>query len=288
MRSALVTGACGLLGQHLVNRLKNSYNVTAVDIAPSVFDSHENITFIKRDLTEPGAVSELMADSSPDVVYNCAAFNDVDRCEGERDTASKLNVGVVADLISSGVERLVQFSSDYVFNGQNGPYAEDDDTDPLGHYGRTKLESEKMVLRNEEKHLIIRTNVLFGAGIDIRMNFVMWLIKNLDRGENIKVVTDQYNNPIHADNLAEAAIEAEEKDLAGILHIAGADYLSRYDLAVRTAEYFGYDRDLIHPVTTAELGQTALRPMRGGLKIDKAKKLLTCRLLKFGEGLELL
>jgi dTDP-4-dehydrorhamnose reductase len=288
MKRALVTGAGGLLGQHLVSRLKSSYNVTAIDIAPDVFEIHKNVTFIKRDLTEPGAVSDMISDFSPDAVYNCAAFTDVDRCEIDRESAYKLNVALVEDLIAAGAGRIVHFSSDYVFNGRSGPYAEVDRTDPLGYYGRTKLESEEIILNSPGGHLIIRTNVLFGAGIDIRLNFIMWLIRSLSRGESLKIATDQYNNPIHADNLADAAIEAEENGINGILHIGGASYLSRYEMAVATAARFGFDKSLIHPVKTAELGQTARRPMRGGLKIDLAKRLLNCRLLEFEEGLRLI
>lgn len=288
MKKALVTGACGLLGQCLVNRLKLSYNVIAVDIAADVFAINKDVSFVRTDLTEPGAISNIITDYSPEVIYNCAAFTDVDRCEIDKESAFELNVGLVEELTSAHSGRIVHFSSDYVFNGKNGPYAEDDKTDPLGYYGLTKLESEKIILKSGGSHLIVRTNVLFGKGINVRLNFIIWLINALGRGENIKIVTDQYNNPIHADNLAEAAIEAEEKGINGILHIAGGSYLSRYEIAVKTATHFGFDRDLILPVKTAELGQTASRPMRGGLKIDLARKILKCRLLDFDKALGLI
>lgn len=288
MKEALVTGACGLLGQYLVNRLELSYKVIAIDKAPNVFGVNKNLIFIRMDLSEPGAISNLITDYSPDIIYNCAAFTDVDGCEINRESAFELNVGLVEELASAHSGRIVHFSSDYVFNGNNGPYSEDDKTDPLGYYGLTKLESEKVILKSGSDHLIVRTNVLFGVGIHVKLNFIMWLIKTLGREVTIKIVTDQYNNPIHADNLAEAAIEAEEAGIKGILHIAGGSYLSRYEIAVKTAEHFGFDKDLIQPVKTAQLGQTAPRPMRGGLKIDLARKLLKCRLLDFDEALGLI
>ena len=284
----LVTGACGLLGQHLVNRLKSKYRVVAVDITTNIFKKHNNLIYINRDLTGSGALAGIFSETKPDIIYNCAAYTDVDGCEKNRDLAYKINVELVESLLDAGAERLIQYSSDYVFNGERGPYNEKDETDPVGYYGETKLQSERIILDSEGSHLIIRTNVLFGTGKNARPNFITWLIDNLNNGKQLKIVTDQYNNPIHADNLAEASIEAEETGLTGILHLAGDSYLSRFEIAVKTAEHFKFDKKLISPVTTSELEQTARRPMRGGLKIDLAKKLLKSQLLSFDEGLQLI
>lgn len=288
MKTALVTGACGLLGQHLVNRLKSKYRVFAVDITTNVFENNNNATFINRDLAESGAPAAILSEETPDIIYNCAAYTDVDGCETNRDRAYELNVKLVENLLDAGAKRLVQYSTDHVFNGERGPYKEDDETDPVGYYGETKLKSERIVLNSDGKHLIIRTNVLFGSGKNTRLNFVTWLIDNLKHGNRIKVVTDQYNNPVHAENLAEASIETEESGLTGILHLAGDSYLSRFELAIKTADFFNFDRNLILPVKSSELNQVARRPKRGGLIIDLAKKLLKSRLLSFEEGLSLL
>jgi len=288
VKTVLVTGACGLLGQHLVNRLKLKYKVVAVDIAANIFEKHENLIFINSDLTESGALTKVLSDTKPDIIYNCAAYTDVDGCEKNRDMAYKLNVKLVEDLLDAGAERLIQYSTDYVFNGERGPYEEHDKTDPIGYYGETKLQSEKIVLTSNQNHLVIRTNVLFGTGINTRPNFITWLIENLKQGKQLKIVTDQYNNPIHAANLAGTSIETEETGLTGILHLAGGSYLSRFEIAVKTAEFFKFNKKLILPVKTSELGQTARRPMQGGLKIDLAKRLLKSRLLSFNEALGLI
>jgi dTDP-4-dehydrorhamnose reductase len=288
LKSVLVTGACGLLGQHLVNRLKTNYKIVAVDISQGIFDEHENLIIIKSDLTDSGEVVKIITQYKPDIIYNCAAYNDVDGCELNREKAHAVNVKLVEDIIGSGAKRLIHYSSDYVFNGEHGPYAEEDPTEPIGYYGETKLNSEKSVLNSQGNHLILRTNVVFGNGVNIRPNFVTWLVESLKQGDEVKIATDQHNNPIHADNLAEASIEAEEKDLTGILHLAGNSYLSRYDSAILTADYFGLDKKLVLPVKTSELAQKAKRPLRGGLKIDRAKNLLQSRLLGFDEALRLL
>lgn len=284
----LVTGACGLLGQYLVNRLKSKYKVVAVDIAPNIFEKHQNLIFINCDLTDSGAPAKVLSENKPDIIYNCAAYTDVDGCEKNRELAYKLNVKLVENLLDTGAERLIQYSTDYVFNGERGPYDEKDETEPIGYYGETKLQSERLIFDSDGDHLIVRTNVLFGSGTNVRPNFITWLIDNLNNGRQLKIVTDQYNNPIHADNLAETSIEAEEKGITGIIHLGGDSYLSRFEIAVKTAEHFGFDKNLISPVTTPELGQTARRPMRGGLKIDLAKNLLKKRLLGFEEGLGLI
>jgi dTDP-4-dehydrorhamnose reductase len=286
VRTALVTGACGLLGQHLVRRLRTEYKVFAVDIAPNIFEDYSNITYKQCDLADSTSARQVLSEFSPDVIYNCAAHNDVDGCEDNRDKAYELNVGLVENLVNSGCERIIHFSTDYVFNGKYGPYDEDDETDPIGYYGKTKLQSENIMLESDRHYLIIRTNVLFGGGVNVRPNFISWLLENFKRGKRSKIATDQYNNPIHADNLAEASIEAEKRGLTGILHIGGGSYFSRYEIACWVAERFGFHRDLIIPVLTSELGQIARRPMRGGLKIDRAEKLLKVPLLTFKEALK--
>jgi len=284
VRTALVTGACGLLGQYLVQRLKSDYRVIAADIVADIFKD-SNITFMQSDLTNPSAIQRIFGEGSVDVVYNCAAYNDVDGCEGNKEKAYDLNVGLVESLVNAGCERIVQFSTDYVFNGKYGPYVEDDETDPVGYYGETKLQAERILLESDGGYLIIRTNVLFGNGIGVRPNFISWLVENFKRGRRLKIVTDQYNNPVHADNLAEASIEAEKLGLAGILHIGGGSYLSRCEIAYMVAERFGFSRNLIIPVLTSELGQVARRPMRGGLRIDRAERLLKTPLLTFKEAI---
>lgn len=288
MKTALVTGACGLLGQHLVTQLKKYYMVVAVDISDSVFDNSGDTTFFKSDLTDQHNLENIIGEYNPDLVYNCASYTNVDGCEKNREDAFKLNVGVVEGLLAAKVKRLIHFSTDYVFNGNNGPYTEDDITDPIGYYGETKLISENIIWDSTGNHLVVRTNVLFGKGINIRPNFISWLIGNLKNNKPVKIVTDQFNNPTLADNLAEASIGAGCKDISGIINLAGGSYLSRHEMAIKTASHFGLDDSLITPVLTSELRQIAQRPLRGGLIIDKATSLLDCRLMEFNEALNYL
>jgi dTDP-4-dehydrorhamnose reductase len=294
MKRAIITGAAGLLGQHLIRCFESAENLDpdlsflAVDKAIDPFNHSADLRYIQADLTAFDSIKPIMEDFRPDIVFNCASYNDVDGAEEKRTLADDINVHLLENLLKLPFEKIIHFSSDYVFNGQSGPYFEDDDPDPINYYGRTKYRSEKILRDSGKNHLIIRSNVLYGAGTNIRPNFITWLIGQLRRNNRVRIVTDQFGNPTHAGNLAEAAIEAARKHLSGILHIAGKDYLSRYEVALKAAVFFNLDLELITPIKTADLKQKAGRPLRGGLKIDKAGKLLKTRLLGLDEGLRLM
>ena len=295
MKRIIVTGAAGLLGQHLVNRLLASNergsperDILALDIAENPFDGLEGLEYLRADLTDFKSVEGELRDFQPDYIFNCASYNDVDSADEEKEKAHQVNTLLVTDLVSLGQGRIIQFSSDYVFNGAAGPYFEDDSPDPINYYGKTKLEAETILRKSEANHLIIRSNVLYGTGKNVRKNFVTWLVDSLRSGKEVRIADDQYCNPTYAANLAEAAIEATENGISGILHIAGRDYLSRYDMALGVAGFFDSDTGLIKPVGSDELNQKAKRPLMGGLRIDRAFKLLRTRLLGLEQGLRLM
>ncbi|MFZ0391935.1 MAG: sugar nucleotide-binding protein, partial [Calditrichia bacterium] len=117
---------------------------------------------------------------------------------------------------------------------------------------------------------VLRTCVLYGTGKGVKTNFFLWVYKNLMEGNPVRIVTDQYNNPTLAEDLAAASRLVWEKAAAGIHHIAGPEYINRYDFAMKIADVFNLDKERISPITTIELGQQANRPLRGGLKTDLA------------------
>jgi dTDP-4-dehydrorhamnose reductase len=288
MKRIIITGAAGLLGQHLVRRLAHKHHLLCVDRADNPFEKNINIDYFQADFTDFEAIRGELKNFDCDLIFNCIALSDVDACETHKDLAEELNFELVNRLLGVPFKKLIHFSSDYVFDGKNGPYGEDDVPEPINYYGATKLHSENILQNSGLNYLIIRTNVLYGNAKNVRLNFVAWVMASLESGETIKVVDDQYNNPTLADNLAEASIEAAFKDITGILHIAGAEYLSRYEMALRIARMFDYSSNLIIKVTTESIGQRARRPSRGGLKIDKAKTLLKTKLLNFDQGLNIL
>lgn len=294
MKRIIITGAAGLLGQHLTRRLESNRNndpdfsILSIDKAADPFERSPNIRYMQADLTKFDSIKPALEDFNPDLIFNCASFNDVDSTEENKKLTDDINLHLVENLLAVSFEKIIHFSSDYIFDGQHGPYSEEDTPLPINYYGQTKYRSERILIESGGNHLIIRSNVLYGTGKDIRPNFVTWLVGSLRLNERVRIVTDQFGNPTYAGNLAEAAIEAARKDLTGILHIAGDDYLSRHEAALKAAAFFNFNSELITPITTERLCQPARRPLRGGLKIDKAKKLLKTKLLGLDEGLRLM
>ena len=286
----LITGSNGLLGQKLVKTFSADHQTSGIDLqTDSVIDA-PNFEYHKISITEKYKLQALFDSFKPEVIINAGAYTDVDGCEKNKEKAWEVNVvGVknLSELCRENKTKLVQLSTDYIFDGQNGPYSEEDTPNPEGYYGITKLESEKVILESKIDFLIVRTNVLYGKSLGETHNFVLWLIQKLKDEQKVKIVTDQYSNPTLADNLAEAIKEATEKNISGILNIAGGEkILSRYEFALKIAEKFNLDQSLIKKVSTSELNLPAPRPLKGGLKIDKAKKLLATELLDVDKGLE--
>jgi dTDP-4-dehydrorhamnose reductase len=287
--TVLITGANGLLGQKLCRHFSSFYKVIATDLHPQNFVSFPNLSYESLDLTERKALEFHVRFYNPSVIINAAAYTDVDGCEINKDQAWAVNVGGVKNLVNVCQKhkiKLVHLSTDYIFDGENGPYSEDDPPHPVSFYGETKLESENVIRQSGIDFLIVRTNVLYGFGEKVKKNFLLWLLEKLSAGEKIKIVVDQFNNPTLADNLSLRILEMVRKNLSGVFHIGGAEYLSRYDFALKVADKFEFDKALISPTKTEFLKQKAKRPFRGGLKTDKVQRILKTKLLNVEEGLE--
>lgn len=284
----LITGAGGLLGQKLASRDRRHVRIfrtarTGPGRAQGDFES--------LDVTDAQQVHALFGRLRPDWVIHTAALTDVDRCEVERDLAWRTNVGGTENVAwaceALGIG-LVSLSTDYVFDGRGGPYAEADPTNPLSTYGQTKLESERCVLSMRGQGIVVRTAVLFGHARGVRPNFVTWLIRTLRKGTAVRVVTDQWGTPTLADDLADFLIDLCLWNVAGLFHFAGVDLLSRYEMALRVCRRFGLDEGLVTPTTTQELRQVAPRPLRSGLKTDLIQRQFQVRPRPFDEALDIL
>jgi len=287
--TVLITGANGLLGQKLCQHFSTSYKVIATDLHPQNLVSLPNLSYERLDLTEKKTLEFHVRFYNPGIIINAAAYTDVDGCEINKDQAWAVNVGGVKNLVKVCQKhkiKLVHLSTDYIFDGEKGPYSEDDSADPVNFYGETKLESENVIRQSGIDFLIVRTNVLYGFGKKVKKNFLLWLLEKLSAGEKIKIGTDQFNNPTLADNLSACILEMVEKNISGIFHLGGAEYLSRYDFALKVAEVFGFKEPEITPIKTDSLKQKAKRPSRGGLKIQKAQGILKTKLVNVNEGLK--
>jgi dTDP-4-dehydrorhamnose reductase len=289
----LVIGSTGLVGSRLAS-LAAMYGFEAFN-TQHTRDSHFPHS-TRLDITDREATLRLVKDIQPKVVVNTAALTNVDYCETHREEAENVNVrGAknLAEAVQQTSSRLIQISTDSVFDGSSGHYTELDTTKPLNFYSKTKLDAEGIVA-HLPNHAIARPSVVYGWHLQLRgeasgptkaMNFAMFILDKLKNNETVRAIRDQYSCPTYADNLAEALLRLANSQENGIFHTVGRSCLSRYEFAVRIAQIFGYPNDLIRPVFSSELVQVAQRPKNCCLRIDKAERTLGIRFLTAEEGI---
>ncbi len=290
MEKLVITGVNGLLGQKLLDQAHSKYSILGIDLHDEPFDKKIKFDYRKLDLTKRRLVKEVILNYNPHYLINTAAMTDVDKCETQKEQCWKINVEAVDNIIyavrKTGT-RIVQLSSDYVFDGKNGPYSEKNVPLPLGYYGRSKLASENLLIHSNLELAIVRTMVLYGYGMNVRLNFVTWLIEKLKKNANVTIVTDQLGNPTLADELATAILKIVELKKWDLYHISGSELIDRYSFALKIANIFKLNPNLISSITTSELNQPAMRPLKSGFIIDKAKTELGIEMSNAEEGLKI-
>lgn len=290
-QKVLITGANGLLGQKLVQAFHEEYEILGIGRRAKPVLTLSNYHYRSCDITRRKQLHDLVFEFKPDVIINAAAYTNVDGCEEDKENCWRINVIGVENLAHTarGVEAfLVHISTDYIFDGKSGNYSEESLPNPLGYYGRSKLASENAVLISGAEYAIIRTMILYGVAEQVRPNFVTWLIDKLSRGESVTIVDDQLGHPTLADDLALAIRRIVQLKKTGVFHIAGSDCIDRYHFALKVADIFGLDKNLIKPVKTEELHQKAPRPLNSSFNMEKARKELGIQLKGVEEGLRTL
>jgi dTDP-4-dehydrorhamnose reductase len=272
----LITGSNGLLGQKLTELFSHisSFNLMLCSRQDQSVFPEETLTYRKLDITSRTDVKKVIEEYEPDVIVNSAAITNVDACETEREAAWRINVSGVENIVQAAKltgSKLIHVSTDYVFDGKTGPYSEVDRPNPMSYYGRTKLASENVITTSGIPHAIVRTMVLYGIGYGVKLNFALWLLRELSQENPVRVVDDQICNPTLADDLAYAILKIIELNRTGLYHVSGSDLMSRYEFAMMLARAFRYNRRLITPVKTASLKQPAARPLRSGFVTLKAQ-----------------
>ncbi len=270
----LIVGSNGMLGQRLTEYYLRNEKVELLASSAEDESFIKEVEYRKIDITNKDEVKKLINDFYPDVIINAAAYTNVDGCETNKELAWNINVNGVANLAHYAWTcdaHIVHISSDYVFDGENGPYSETDRVHPISYYGRTKLASENTLKGSGVFATIIRTNVLYGPAKYGRPDFVKWVVNSLRENKTIRIVTDQINNPTYIDDLVSAISKIVEYKKEGLYHIGGKEFLSRFDFTIRIADFFELNKDLIVPIKTAELNQDAPRPLKSGLLTLKAE-----------------
>ena len=276
-RKILITGAGGQLGLALHHKLRDKFDVFPTDSITS--ESRFSRSIKNLDITVRSDVETTINEINPDIIINCAAYTDVDGSERNKDQAHMVNVAGLQNLIhaSDHSTYFVQISSDYVFDGDAGPYSEEDHTFPINYYGKTKLEAENILRGSRRKYLIIRPNVLYSEILIYKSNFFSWVYKSLINNKSISVVNDQISNPTYVFHLVDVIFLCIILNTEGIYHYGSDDYLSRYEFAIIIAEVFGFDKSLLLPIDTKSLldkveSYIAERPVNSGLKVDKIER----------------
>jgi dTDP-4-dehydrorhamnose reductase len=282
----LITGASGLYGSKLAQlALAKNFEVYSSDIQSlSVYGN-----FVKMDIAEKEQVQEVFKSMKPNVVVHAATLTDVDKCELNKELAWKVNVEGTKNIVEAAKNAgafLIYISTDYVFSGEKGQYKETDKPDPVNYYGLTKLKAEEIV-QTQDEYFIARPSVIYGstpaAG---KVNFALWLIEALRKGERVKIVTDQWNTPTLNTNLAEMTLEVIERRLTGTYHLCGATRVSRLEFAALIADAFGLNKSLIDSVLSSQFTWPAKRPMDSSLDTSKAQKMLQSKPLEIGQALK--
>nr|SMD29025.1 Spore coat polysaccharide biosynthesis protein spsK [Capnocytophaga canimorsus] len=262
MKNILVTGANGQLGSEIQNiqgKTKNYFFTDASDL----------------DITDRQAISDFVKKNNIQIVVNCAGYTNVDKAEDDIQTANLINniaVGYLAEVCKENNASLIHISTDYVFGGtKNTPYSETDPTEPLGIYGRTKLEGEKAIQNADIDYLIIRTSWLYS--LSFGHNFVKTIQRLSSERNELKVVFDQVGTPTNARDLAAFIVHIIEKDLykkREVYHFSNEGVCSWFDFAAEIVRMSGNDC-LVKPCLSSEFPSKVKRPSYSVLDKSKLK-----------------
>ncbi|HBS88510.1 MAG: NAD(P)-dependent oxidoreductase [Bacteroidetes bacterium GWF2_38_335] len=293
MKTILITGSNGLTGQKLIQLLKNQpeINLVATSKSPDRFPDNTGYIFETLDITNFSECDYIISKYKPEVLINASGATNADECEADHVMAMEINLNGVKNLVkccNKYQAQLIHLSTDFVFDGVKGMYSESDTPNPVSFYGYSKLAGEEYVLENAVSKAVVRTVLVYGLNKNmVRSNIVLWVKNNLEQGNAIKVVDDQFRTPTYAEDLALGCLLVAENNAQGIFHISGPQYLSIYEMALKVAEVFNLDKALISPVSSISLNEKAKRPPRTGFDITKARIELGYNPVSFDEGLKL-
>ncbi|WP_420385065.1 SDR family oxidoreductase [Roseivirga sp.] len=288
----LITGANGLLGQKLVKLLLDKGEDELIATARGVNRlpfPEADYTYDQMDITDRDQVLRVIETYQPEVIVHTAAMTNVDQCELEKEACWDQNVNAVNYLIEASTRNncfLLHLSTDFIFDGEEGPYDEKAKPNPVSYYGESKLAAEKLLQNSTIQYAIARTVLVYGIAHDMsRSNIILWVKKSLEEGKEIKVVDDQLRSPTLAEDLAMGCYLIAKKKAPGVFNICGKDLLNPYEMAIKTASFFHLDTSTMQRADASSFTQTAKRPPRTGLLIEKARTVLGYEPHSFDEGI---
>jgi dTDP-4-dehydrorhamnose reductase len=290
----VLTGANGLLGQHLMKDLASKgHRVLGLGkgICRLPADLTGNWSYETCDIAQLKEVCLSVEKFGTVAAFiHAAAETQVDACETNKEKAYETNVLGTENCLKAVAGSLAHFifiSTDFVFDGAKGIYKEEDEMNAVNYYGQTKIQGEALVKEKNIKNTIIRTCLVYGNTLQgTRSNIMTWVKQNLEQGKKIKVVSDQIRTPTFIGDLVAGVELSMMQEKTGVYHISGKDILTPYDMAMHTAAYFGLDNTLIEKVDASSFTQAGQRPLRTGFDISKARQELNYEPISFIEGLQ--
>jgi dTDP-4-dehydrorhamnose reductase len=289
----LVTGSNGLLGQKLTEQIlqQPQWQLIATAIGPDRNPIAGDYTYVTLDITDETAVMEVLDKYRPNVVIHTAAMTNVDACEKDPEGCQKLNVEAVKYIVRAcelHQTHLIHLSTDFIFDGKEGPYTEEALPNPLSLYGHSKWEAEKIVSAANCPWSIVRTVLVYGVVADMsRSNIVLWAKGALEKGQKLTVVNDQWRTPTLAEDLAQGCLLIAAQKATGIYNISGMDMLRIDELVRKVATHWNLDVSLVGEISSDTLNQAAPRPPRTGFVLDKAIRELGYQPHRFEDGLQI-
>ena len=282
----LVTGSAGLIGSQVVKDL--------IDQNHTVYSCYhdekpQNGIPIEFDLLNKEKIIQTINDIKPDRVIHLGAMTNVDLCETEKKLATIINTNATKILATQAAKLKAFFlyvSTDYVFDGINGMKKENDIANPLGFYGKSKLDGESELNKLASSWCIARISTPFGIHYK-KKSFPIWVKENLESKKEISVLVDQFTSPTYVPNLSKMLIEIAIRQIVGIIHLSGSTRISRYEFAELIAEKLHLDKKFLIPITTDEMKWNAKRPKDSSLDVSLASEILNEKPQKIEQSLEL-
>lgn len=281
-KRSLVIGASGFVGQYLLAALPPDRSVGTYCTEP-----FQGGVFL--DLLDPSSIESALKQVRPDWIFVPASWTHVDGCEEDPERCEAINAGGVRALceaVDPHRGKLIYFSTDYVFDGEDGPYSEDDKCRPVNVYGQSKWRAEQCIGAHSSGNLVLRTTVVYGWERGRRgLNSIQRLLNTLRAGEEWRAPEDQWGNPTYVENLVEVAVDLAAQDCRGTFHVCGADWVNRDHFCREAARVFGLPDTLIKAVSSEPGAQRAQRPLKAGMKTDKVRKRTRVSLMGVAQGL---
>jgi dTDP-4-dehydrorhamnose reductase len=286
----IITGANGFLSYYVIKKLLGANNaVVATGKGPNRLPFVSPFfVYEEMDFTNEAIVAAVFKKHQPTHIIHTGAISKPDECELNKPLANTINVQGTVILLNAAKKYGAYFllmSTDFIFDGISGMYAEDAIANPINYYGQTKVKAEALVQQYQHKWGIVRTVLCYGKTFSGRQNIITAVKQKLEKGRVCNMFNDQVRTPTYIEDLAAGIITMLKKNATGIYNICGEEVFTPYEMAIATAKFLQLNQSLIKKVNAANFTQPAKRPAKTGLKIDKAKRDLGFKPVSFKEGL---